>query len=256
MTHRLRRAPELVGKTDDIVAAEEKKFQEEHKAEPASKWAARDLLVKEIQNSFAPYRPYQGKDVDVVEIEGLSGQQGNRQITVDIRSPGGETTMGSNWRRQAMLTVYVPRCQGVLLRGCLEGLNVERLAAPLIVTDSGSLDRDYDGAFQITKLNGPLALYNVPLDRLQEVEGDVKIMATIEYANTGTHYEDGKRTTIIPPPRELVIGKITGNLSAWFARVNLKIGSVSGVVDVKNETGDTNWTHHRCPGRSTVPRRL
>src|SRR5271166_607776 len=98
--------------------------------------------------------------------------------------------MGSSCRRQAMLTVYVPKCDAVLLRGCLVS---------------------------------------------------VKIIATVEYANTGTHYEDGKRTTIIPQPRECVIDKIEGNLTAWFARVNLQIGSVTGVVDVKNEAGDTSW---------------
>ena len=241
LTHRLGQAPDLIGKTDDVVAAEEKEYRTAHKDVPESQLAPRAQLVKEIQSSHAPYRSYQGQDVDVVGIEGLSGQEGNRQITVDIRSPGGGANMGSDWRRQAMLTVYVPRCHGLLLRGCLVGLNVEGVKAPLIITDDGSLDRDYDGAFQITKLNRPLALYNVPLDRLEQVEGDVKIMATVEYANTGTHYEDGKRTTIIPPPRECVIDKMNGNLTAWFARVNLKIGSVTGVVDVMNETGDTSW---------------
>jgi hypothetical protein len=241
LTHRLGQAPDLVGKTDEAVADEEKKFLAVHKDTPLSQLAGRAQLVKEIQNSFAPYRPFQGKDVDVVGIEGLSGQEGNRQITVDIRSPGGEGAGGSSWRRQAMLTVYVPKSEAVLLRGCLVSLKVEGLAAPLIVTDSGSLDRDYDGTFQITRLTGPLALYNVPLDRVEQVQGDVKIIATVEYANTGTRYEDDKRTTIIPPPRECVIDKIEGNLTAWFARVNLKIGSVTGVVDVKNETGDTSW---------------
>jgi hypothetical protein len=241
LTHRTGQAYDLVGKTDEAVADEEKKFLAEHKDTPLSQLAGRSQLVKEIQNSFAPYRSFQGKEVDVVGIEGLSGQQGNRQITVDLRSPGGEATMGSSWRRQAMLTVYVPKCDGVLLRGCLVSLKVEGLAAPLIVTDSDSLDRDYDGTVQITKLNGPLAVYNVPLDRVEQVQGDVNITATVEYANTGTHYEDGKRTTIIPPPRECTIDKIEGNLTAWFARVNLKIGSVTGVVDVRNETGDTSW---------------
>ena len=42
---------------------------------------------------------------------------------------------------------------------------------------SGSLDRDYNGAFQIKKLDGPLTLYNVPLDRVEMVQGNVTIMA-------------------------------------------------------------------------------
>jgi hypothetical protein len=243
LTHRLGQAPELVGRTAEAVAQDERKFEAEHAVKPLSEsqMAGRRQLVAEIQSSYAPFRAYQGKEVDVVGIEGLSGAQGNRQITVDIRSPRGGANVGSDWRRQAMLTVYVPRCQGLLLRGCLEGLDVQTVAAPLIVTDSDSLDRDYNGAFQIKKLDGPLTLYNVPLDRVEQVQGDVKIMATVEYANTGTRYEGGERTTIIPPPRECAIDQITGNLSAWFSRVNLKLGAISGVVDVKNETGDTKF---------------
>jgi hypothetical protein len=243
LTHRLGQATEVVGRTAEAVAQDEKKFEAEHAAKPLpeSQLAGRRQLVAEIQSNYAPYRAYQGKEVDVVGIEGLSGAQGNRQISVDIRSPRGGANLGSDWRRQAMLTVYVPRCQGLLLRGCLEGLDVDNVRAPLIVTDSDSLDRDYDGAFQIKKLDGPLALYNVPLDRLEQVHGDVQIMATVEYANTGTHYEGGERTTIIPPPRECVIDQVTGNLSAWFSRVNLKLGAISGVVDVKNETGATKF---------------
>ena len=198
LTHRLGQAPELVGRTAEAVSEEEKKFLAEHSAKPLSEsqMAGRRQLVAEIQSNYAPYRAYQGKEVDIVGIEGLSGAQGNRQITVDIRSPRGGANVGSDWRRQAMLTVYVPRCQGLLLRGCLVGLDVENVAAPLIVTDSDSLDRDYNGAFQIKKLDGPLTLFNVPLDRVEQVQGDVKIMATVEYANTGTHYEGDERTTI------------------------------------------------------------
>ncbi len=243
LTHGLGPAPELVGKAPEAVSQEEKKFVVEQANQPISKsqLAARQRLVAEIQDSYAPYRAFQGKDVDVVGIEGLSGQQGNRQITVDIRSKGGGGAMGSDWRRQAMLTVYVPRSNGVLLRGCLVGLDVDGVKGPLYVTDADSLDRDYDGAFRIKNLDGPLTLFNVPLERLEQVHGDVKIVATVEYANTGTHYENDQVTTIIPPPRECAIDGIDGNLSAWFSRVNLKIGGVSGTIDVKNEVGDTRF---------------
>jgi hypothetical protein len=243
LTHRLGTAPELVGETPEAVAEEEKKFLAEHANSPlnASQLAARKQLVAEIESGNAHYRAFQGKEVDVVGIEGLSGQHGNRQITVDIRSKGGGGAMGSDWRRQAMLTVYVPRSNGVLLRGCLVGLDVDGLKAPLYVTDSDSLDRDYDGTFRIKDLDGPLTLFNVPLDRLEKVHGDVKIMATVEYANTGTHYENDQRTTILPPPRECVVDDVEGNLTAWFSRVNLRIGAVSGTIDVKNEVGDTRF---------------
>jgi hypothetical protein len=241
LTHRLGQAPELVGRTAEAIAQDEKKFAAEHAAKPLSEaqLAGRRQLVAEIQSSYDPFRAYQGKEVDVVEIEGLTG---GGQIAVEIQSPRGGGDFGIHWRRDAMLTVYVPRCQGLLLRGCLEGLDVEGVTAPLIITDSGSLGRpDYNGAFQIKKLEGSLTLFNVPLDRLEQVHGDVKIMATVEYVNTGSRYEAGQHTTIIPPPRECVIDQVTGNLSAWFSRVNLKLGAVSGTVDVKNEAGDTSF---------------
>ncbi|HEY2148046.1 MAG TPA: hypothetical protein VGH32_08925 [Pirellulales bacterium] len=243
LTHGLGPAPELVGKAPEAVSEEEKKFVAEHANQPLSEsqLAARRQLVSQIQGSYAPYRAFQGKEVDVVGIEGLSGQQGNRQVTVDIRSKGGGGAMGSDWRRQAMLTVYVPRSNGVLLRGCLVGLDIDGVKGPLYVTDADSLDRDYDGAFRIKNLDGPLTMFNVPLDRLEQVHGDVKIVATVEYANTGTHYENDQRTTIIPPPRECAIDAIEGNFTAWFSRVNLKIGGVSGMIDVKNEVGDTRF---------------
>ncbi len=244
LTHQLATASDLVGRTVAEIAEDEKKFIAEHADKPLTEaqLASRRQFVAEIQRDFDPYSAFQGKKVDIVDIEGLSGQQGNRQITVEVRSKGGGGMMGSDWRRQAMLTVYVPRAKGVLLRGCLAGLEVDGLAAPLVVSDVGSLDRNYDGAWSIKKLAGPLALYNVPLDRLEQVQGDVKIVATVEHANTGTHYEGGQRTTIIPPPRELIVDGIAGNFTAWFARVNLKLAGVSGVVDVKNETGDTTFT--------------
>ncbi|HKD35909.1 MAG TPA: hypothetical protein VKB78_03885, partial [Pirellulales bacterium] len=243
LTHHLGPASELVGKTPAEVADEEKKFVSEHTNPPPtnSELLAREQLVNDIQNSNAPYSRFQGKQVDIVSIEGLSGDQGNRQITVDIRSKGGGGAMGSDWRRQAMLTVYVPRSNGVLLRGCLIGLDVDGVKAPLIVTDRDSLDRDYDGKFTIKNLDGSLTLFNVPLDRLEQIHGDVKIMATVEYANTGTHYENDERTTIIPPPRECFVDGITGNFTAWFSRVNLKLGAISGTIDVKNEVGDTHF---------------
>lgn len=249
LNHRLATASDMVGRTAAELAEDEKKFIAEYKEKPLTdaQLASRRQFVAEIQRSFDPYKAFQGKQVDVVDIEGLSGQQGNRQITVEVRSKGGGGAMGSDWRRQAKLTVYVPKCQAVLLRGCLAGVDVDGVAAPLTVTDDGSLDRDYKGAFSIKKLDGPLALYNVPLDRLEQVHGDVKILATVEHANTGMHYEGGRRTTIIPPPRELIVNGISGNFTAWFARVDLKLGSVSGVVDVKNETGDTSFAPNEPP---------
>ena len=243
LVHRHAQASELVGQSDEERAAAEKAFLAENREKPLSEQqlAVRRSFVESIQADYAPLRDFQGKDVDLLTIEGLTHEQGNRQITVGIRSDDGES-QGSEWRRHASLTVFVPKCQGVLMRGCLKGVAVEGLQAPLTLTDAGSLDRDYDSQVTIKNVSGSVAIYNVPLDQLEQVHGDVKIVATVEYANSGTTHESGQRTFYIPPPRECKIVDVEGNLSAWFARVNLTLAKINGLVDVRNEAGSTKLT--------------
>jgi hypothetical protein len=241
LIHRHSRAADLVGRTDEEVAADERAFLAEKRDKPLSEaqLAARRAFVQEIQSSYDHLREYQGKEVDLLEMEGLTHQEGNRQVSVEIQSKGGGATFASQWRRHAALTVYVPKCEGVLLRGCLKGVAVESLNAPLTLTDAGSLDRDYDAKSTIKDISGPLAIYNVPLNRVEKVRGNVKIVATVEYANTGTTHTGGKRIAYTPPPRELTIAEVGGDLSAWFSRVNLTLTGVKGLVDVRNEAGAT-----------------
>ena len=243
LVHRHARARELVGQSDEETKAEEQAFLAEKREKPLSEQqlAARRAFVESIQAGYAPLREFQGKDVDLLTIEGLTYEQGNRQLTVGIRSDDGES-QGSEWRRHASLTVFVPKCQGVLLRGCLKGVAVEGLQAPLTLSDAGSLDRDYDAQFTIKSVSGPVAIYNVPLNQLEQVHGDVKIVATVEYANAGTTHESGQRTFYIPPPRDCNIVDVEGNLSAWFSRVNLTLAKIKGLVDVRNEAGQTKLT--------------
>lgn len=241
VVHHRRVAADLVGKTDAESDAEEQAFlaSDAGRRLTEEQRKAREKLVREIRGGHAPYREFQGKQLDVLEIEGLTHQQGNRNVQIEIDSPGGDGNLSIQWRRHAGFTVYVPSCRGVLLRGCLVGLDVEQLKAPLTATDSGSRDRDYDGAFQIKHVEGPVKLFNVPLDRVEQVRGDVTIMATVEYANTGVSHEGGMRICYTPPPRECVVSDIRGDFTAWFARASLKLEGVSGRIDVKNEVGDT-----------------
>jgi len=241
VVHRHGLAVELVGKTAAEYAAEEEAFlpSDDGRALTDAQRIGRHELVNEIHDSWIPYRDFQGKELDVVEIEGLTPEQGNRQMTIGLRSDGGGGSLSSGWRRHAELTVYVPRCQGVLLRGCLAGLEVEELQAPLTVTDAGEHDRDYDGRFTIKGVDGTLTVYNIPLDRLEQVKGDVTIMATVEYSNSGTHHEGGLRTSYDGPPRECVVSEIAGGFTAWFTRVNLNLKGITGRIDVQNEAGNT-----------------
>jgi hypothetical protein len=251
LVHRHGEASDLVGRPAEEVAAEERAYLAEQRdtALTEAQLASRREFVESIQAGFAPFQDFQGKEVDVLSIDGLTHQQGNRQVVVDINSQGGEGMGGSDWRRHARLTVFVPKCRGVILRGCLKGVAVEKLNAPLIATDAGSQDRDYDAKSSIVDVAGPVAIFNVPINRLEGVRGDVKIVATLEYANSGTRHGNGKRIAYTPAPRECSIADVEGNLSAWFSRVNLKAAGIQGQIDVRNEAGDTVLTLDESPAK-------
>lgn len=234
-------APDVVGKSAAERAAEEAKFlasPDGAKLTPKQR-ESRKKFVDEIAGSYSDYRDFQGKEIDTVEIEGLTYEQGNRQIEVKITSPNGGMTMGGDWQRHAALTVYVPKCNAVALRGCLVNLDVKAVHAPLTITRDGSQDRDYEGSFAIRDVYGPVTIDNAPIDVIEGVHGNVTITGTMELVNTGTVHENGVRTSYTPPPRTLQCTNIKGDLTAWFIRSNLKLKSIGGRIDVKNEFGDT-----------------
>lgn len=244
VVHRQAAAPELVGKTPEQYAAEEEAFlaSDAGRALSEDQRASRRALVKEIHDDYAPYRDFQGKPLDVLDIEGLTYEQGNRNVSTAVQSAGGESRFSFEWRRDAELTVFVPPCRGLLLRGCGAGLDIEDVHAPIILTDSDSRNNDYDGSFRIRGVEGPLRIDNVPLNHLENVHGDVAIIATLDHTGSTTGVKGGLRASYIAPPRECVIRDVEGDLSAWFSRVSLKVGKVTGRIDVKNEAGDTTLT--------------
>lgn len=234
-------APEVVGKSAAERAADEAKFlatPDGAKLTPPQR-ASRQKFVDEISDSYRAYRDFQGKEIDTVEIEGLTYEQGNRQIEVKITSPNGGGSLGSDWQRHAALTVYVPKCNAVALRGCLVNLDVKGLHSALVITRDGSQNRDYDGQFAIRNVHGPVTIDNAPIDVIDSVHGNVTITGTMELANTGTTHENGERTSYTPPPRTLTCGNIEGDLSGWFIRSDLKLKAITGRIDVRNDFGDT-----------------
>jgi hypothetical protein len=241
LVHRHGAFPEIVGTSEAERQAAEQKFlssPDGQKLTPQQR-DARGRLLREIADGYAPYRDFQGREFDLLEIEGLTDEQGNRQVTVGVSSAGGDANLGSEWQRHASVTVYVPRCRTVALRGCLVNLAVDGLNAALVVTGDGSRDRDYDGKFSIRELHGTLTVHNAPLDLIESVSGDVTIVATTELANTGTQHENDQRTSYTPPPRQLVCNQIDGNFTGWFSRVDLQLSRIGGRIDVRNEFGDT-----------------
>ena len=137
VNHRLGHAPEIVGRTEAENAADKQKFQQSEVSRKLNdeQRAARRHLVRGIAGDYAAYREFQGKDVDIVGIDGTEFDQ-NRSITFGTRSAGGDGTFGSVRQRHVFLTVYLPACKSTVLCGCMVGLDVKGLKTALIVTQS------------------------------------------------------------------------------------------------------------------------
>jgi hypothetical protein len=241
LVHRYGRATNLVGATRKEREADDQKFLASPDGQKLSneQRESRKRFLDEIAGGYDLYREFQGKEIDSLEIEGLTHEQGNRQILIEARSDEGGASLGSDWQRHAALTVFVPMCKAVALRGCQVRLDVKGLHGSLIVTSAGSRDRDYNGVFQIQNVHGSLALENTPIDLVQDIYGNVSITSTVEFANRGTQHENNERRLYTPPPRELVCRNIHGDLTAWFSRSDLKLDGIAGRIDTKNEFGDT-----------------
>lgn len=242
-------APELVGETAEQRQAGEQTFLNSEvgrKLTPEQR-ANRARLVEQIASDYRHFAQFQGRSVDSLRVFGLTYEEGNRQISYELNRPEGGRQMGSRWRRHAELTLYVPRCTAILLRGCQAAVDVSGVEGHLILTDSGSGDRDYNGRFAVRALNGALTLDNVPMDVIEDVSGDVFIESTTEMVNTGTTHTDGFRTAYTPAPRRCSIAGVAGNLTAHFIRSDLHLAGIAGVVDVENDYGDTDWSVARDP---------
>lgn len=244
VVHRHGPAPDLVGRAAAEIDADEKAYlagpDGAKLTEPQRK--SRAAFVRDIAAGRAPYTAFQGKPLDAIEIQGLTHEQGNRQVTVRIDSPGGGgASLGSDWQRHAVLTVYVPPAtEAVAVRGCLGSLEITGVhAKSLLLTRDGSHDRDYRGTFNVKNLHAALTAIDVPLDVVESVHGAVTIHCGEELANTGTTHGPDGRTLYTPPPRALAVRKVDGDLTARFTRSDLTIDDVGGRIDVRNEFGPT-----------------
>src|SRR5688572_10220113 len=145
LIHRHGKAPEKVGRTKEENDTEETAFLKTKDGQALTpknrEW--RKKFHGEIQAHYAIYHDFQGKEVDTLEIEGLTHDQGNRQMTLEVHSKDGDGSHRSVWRRNARLTVYVPECKAVAIRGGLENLDIENIKTSLVITADDSHDRDY-----------------------------------------------------------------------------------------------------------------
>lgn len=241
LVHRHGQADDLVGKPDRELQADEEKFRASPDGRKLNKKQLdfRRTLHEQIAERFAPYREFQGREVDTLAIEGLTYEQGNRQITIGVRSKEGGGSQGSEWQRHATLTIYVPNCQAIALRGCRVLLDVRGVRANLVATSEDSQNRDYNGTFEIRDLHGSLTVHQVPIQVLESIAGDVSLTATEEFANTGTLHEDDWRVAYAPPPLQVSCKKIAGDFTAAFGQFDLTLDGVTGTVNVRNAFGNT-----------------
>jgi len=215
---------------------------------------ARPRVPSEIAARLDLYRTFHGKQIDTLEIEGLTIEQGNQQIGIDIQLTSRTKMTHNAFQRYASLTVYVPACEAMALRGCLGSLDVRGVQGALLVTPDGSQDRNYDGTFEIRDVRGSLTVENAPLDLVEAIHGNVLIRSTTEMVDSGMHYEKGRQTHIASAPRALTCRKIDGDLTAWFTRSNLRLEAVAGRIDVRNEFGNTTLVVG--PGLAKKPHRV
>jgi hypothetical protein len=179
------------------------------------------------------------REFPYLTIQGLDHDGGNRQIDVTVRSETGDGYSASRWRRHATLTLFIPKCQRVGVRGALGGFEVRDLNAGVSVLGQGN--RDYSAVYRVTAIGGSLTADNVPIHQIDGVMGNVSVTATAYPENRSSGHEANGVTARAYEPKNSVYRNISGNLHARFCRTNLTIGDVGGRVDVENDFGDTVW---------------
>ncbi|MEM9659371.1 MAG: hypothetical protein AAF961_13520, partial [Planctomycetota bacterium] len=239
--HELGSAEGMVGKTRQQRDEQEKAFLESAKGRALTdaQRATRKKFVDEIDDSYKNFHAFQGRDCHMIELEGLAPAEGNRNLSLKIESPDGGATYSSQWQRHATLTVYLPPCQAVALRGCLVGLDVQEVECDLVLTTQGSRDRDLQGSFEVRGVEGSVTIDQVPVRLLSQVAGNVTLSATNEFVNSGTHHANRSRTFSCYATHTTRIEHIGGDLQAAFLRTELHLKAIAGLIDVVNEYGTT-----------------
>lgn len=200
----------------------------------------REKIVNEIRASYAIHRELLGKEIDQLSVKGLE-YANNSFVNKKVRSEGGDGQWGSVRQRYAEMTVYVPSCTSVVIRGARRSLQVENLTAALTIVDEDSTDSDARGHFEIHKLQGNLRCRNFPLHSITSVTGDVDVESTSEFGveGAGTRHYDDLRDMTPARPFAVSVLDVTGGVSLHYGRVQLDLKNIGGTIDVANEFGDT-----------------
>jgi len=242
--HELTVAEDKVGKTRQKWDEQEQEFlaSEHGRGLTEEQLAERKKSVDEIYHCYDDYVALQGRKANSIELVGLSHQEGNRNLTMRINSPQGHKLVQGQWQRHATMTVYVPACKVLALRGCLVGLDVKEVKGDLLLTTHGSKNRKYDGSFTVRDVQGNVTINQVPVRELSMVSGNVRFTATWEFVNSGTGHRRGTRTMSPYETRTTQIYRIDGDLQAAFLRTDLRLAAINGALDVVNHYGTTHLT--------------
>ena len=242
--HELTVAEDKIGLTRQKRDEQEREFlaSEHGRKLTEEQLAERKKFVDELHHSYDDYLAFQGRKVNSIQLVGLRYQEGNRNLTMRINSPEGGGLVSIQWQRHATMTVFVPACKTLAVRGCLAGLDVKAVKGDLVLTTHDSKDRRYDGSFTVRDVKGNVTIDQVPVRELSTVSGNVRFTETDEFVNSGTHHENNTRTHSSYETQTTQIDHIGGDLQATFLRTNLRLSAIKGVLDVVNRYGTTHLT--------------
>jgi hypothetical protein len=190
-----------------------------------------------------PFKDYLDQDFEYLTVKGLTHEEGNRQIQLEMHNEQGAGVNASEWRRHAKFTVFVPKCRRVGVRGALGGFKVSKLNASLSVEGNGN--RDYGVTYEVTDLVGALAADNIPIHHIDGIHGNASIIATAYAGNTSTTYDARGVTMTGEGPKASVYRNIDGDLQVRTCRADLLLERITGRIDVENDFGRTIFVAHR-----------
>src|SRR5262249_44861993 len=143
------------------------------------------------------------------------------------------------WRRHATLTVFVPKCQRLAVRGALAGLDVAGVQGALLGGRDPGVNRDYEAQYRIKGVPGDVTVMDFPLNAVEDITGGGTVEAPEDFANFGTNHGPDGMLMYWYRPLPCLIKNVGGDLRARFGRVDLRVENVRGRIAVENVAGDT-----------------
>ena len=135
------------------------------------------------------FKEFLDREFDYVKMVGLAHDERNRQITVDVKNEQGAGEMSSQWRRQAKLVVYVPKCGRHWRPGRTRRVQDSGVKAPVAIVGEG--DRDYEASYEVSNLiRLAVGRQHRASTTLDGVKGDVSIAATAYSGNVSTAHDN------------------------------------------------------------------